>query len=287
MSLLVPDPRPSLQGLDPELLLRESGLDIRELCCNGRRYGLRRGGNGSKISFGWNRKRYAIYREVERNVEEYIFKKDMIEECEYAKAKLAGIVFKLSKDLYEQENWRCRDERDMPIRLTILAELTGDSSTSDDNEKSDQGAWQRLTEQLSELPSCKQIGVFGMRSLLYPLEQTVYECPLSMVRWKSMARVWTPEGWLNDELMAAGLGFVQQDTARDDAELAARTLFLNAHWWQKLDRSKGKTVLLRDVFKMHKKDIFGLDYILAPVNIGRVKTFRISQPLIHHSVSFI
>ncbi|KAG8716684.1 hypothetical protein FRC08_009004 [Ceratobasidium sp. 394] len=259
--------------------IRAIGIDLAELRCNSRTYGLRRGDKGSKVSLSWKDDQYTIYREVRETgvIEQYSFDSGMIEECTHAKSAFNAIVVTLKKKMSRRAEWRrlAGDKQPDEIRLTFLAELTHaldeDSSSGSEmnvDESEDERAWRQLTSRLAELTCCAVIGRVAMRALVYPLDQKIYVDSMANVERKSLRRAQKPGGWFNDELINAGLRFVEKDVTESEGDLAHRTLFHSSHWWPLLDLGEGKAVVLERFQKIHKKDIFGLDYVIGPINVS-------------------
>ncbi|KAG9096047.1 hypothetical protein FRC06_009124 [Ceratobasidium sp. 370] len=254
------------------LSVRNIGVELDELQCNNRRYGLHSDNRGSSVSLSWTSDRYTIYRDPREAhvVEEYSFTNQLIKHLSHASSASNMVVFQLSNELYEHGEWKnlAGDQQGATIRLTIIARLMDPSDDdSEVDEQEDRRAWQRLIQQLSKLPCCQRLELAAMRSLVCPPEQKVYIDSFANVERKSMARIQTQTGWLNDELVNAGLRFIEQDLAHSDYNLCQRTLFLGSHWWPQLDKGKGKSVVFHRFAKSVKKDILGLDYVIAPINM--------------------
>ncbi|KAG9081353.1 hypothetical protein FRC06_005625 [Ceratobasidium sp. 370] len=254
------------------LSVRNIAIQIDEVRCNSRSYGRRGENQGSNLTFGWRINHYTIFRHMRETdiLEEYSFTNDKIKRCNYTKAGFDALFFELSAELCEEPEWKYLTGNDegSAISLAIVARLPvvsdGDSEVED---REDLHAWKQLTEQLSKLPSCTHVAPSAMRLLVYPSNQKVYIDSFANVERNSMKRMERPASWLNDELINAGLRFVEQDLIAGDYALSQRTLFLGSGWWPQLDKGRGKSVLLQRFAKLHKKDIFGLDYIIAPINI--------------------
>ncbi|KAG9119130.1 hypothetical protein FRC07_006006 [Ceratobasidium sp. 392] len=258
---------------------KPQGIPLKEIRCNGRRFGVRSNGSGTQVFLDWDEQRLRFHvtlPDTDRPAfDECPVEYETIKWAMHADNEYNAVVLEIGprKQKHLNGGWThllgdvAAGERD--IYLVVVVDLSependGAEDSGAVHEKPTAKMWVDFLKHLRKSPACRLVSRNALFKKLYPDNACLFRSSTSdreTFDRDSLMRLQSGKEWLNDELINVVISSLRAQ------HRGKNIMFLPTYCWRLMDPGRGKRAKRDELKKYYYgHQVFNSDVVLVPIN---------------------